>query len=279
MRHYAATIGFFDGVHRGHRYLIGQLLAEAARRDLDAALITFETHPRQDIRLLSTFKERTSLLQETGVTEIFCFQYPLIQNFTAREFMQILHERCAVDTLLVGYDHRFGSDLNEAGRTIQDYIREGKEVGVELVLIEQSPEGNMSSSKIRKALEEGRIADANAMLGYEYMLSGVVAHGRHIGHTLGFPTANLVVDENKLIPAHGVYACMVHEQAAIVNIGTNPTVGTNPETIEVHIPGCNEDLYDQKLTIRLTRRIRDEKTFATLDELRRQIERDLKEII
>lgn len=264
---YVATIGFFDGVHRGHRYLIGQLLREAAERGMESAILTFEQHPKH-MPLLTTFDERTALLRETGVTEIFCFQFPVIQPMTASEFMQVLYRRCGVRVLLMGYDHRFGSD--QPAR-YEDYVSMGREVGIEIVPIAQSPEGAMSSSKIRQALMLGQVEQANEMLGYAYTLSGTVVHGREIGHQLGFPTANIAVPADKLLPLPGVYAA----EGAVVNIGTNPTVGGQGLTIEAHFIGRNEDLYDETVSIRLLRRLRDEQKFHSLDELRHQIAQDI----
>ena len=274
---YAATIGFFDGVHSGHRYLIEQLKEAAAQQQLKSAVITFENHPKEVLigkspSLLTTFDERIALLKSLNPDQIYCFNFEIVKDMTAREFMTILHNQCEVDALLMGYDHRFGSDqLNN----IEDYIHIGEDVGIKIIPQQQAPEGDVSSTKIRHALSEGNIHTANNYLGYSYHLSGTVVHGRGIGHQIGFPTANIQTDSQKLIPKAGVYAVETNGHKAIVNIGTNPTVGNSEETIELHIPAFEGELYGQKIDIRFIRRLRDEKKFASLEELTRQIKSDI----
>ena len=306
---YIATIGFFDGVHRGHLFLIQQLLQRAEQEHLSSMLITFDEHPRQVLEgqspeLLLTREEREVRLKQSGVRQVLEFTFSVIQNMTAEEFMRILHERCDVDVLLMGYDHRFGSDhLQDFEAYRQAGIRAG--IQVEMALAQTSmatadnkreapnnPSTYISSTAIRQALHEGRITDANAMLGYPYALTGTVVHGRHIGTELGFPTANLAVPADKLIPRQGVYAATCHltpdtcnlqpdtchltPVPCLVNIGTNPTVGANlPLSIEVHIVGNHEDLYGQTLTIQLMAFIRNEIVFDNLQQLQQQIHTDL----
>ncbi len=278
---YAATIGFFDGVHKGHRFLLGELRRIAAENGLQSAVITFDEHPENVLGrnasfaskpLLTTTEERTKLLKEAGIDELFLFHFDVIQQMTAAEFMRVVHDRCGVEILLMGYDHQFGSDrLTE----FADYAALGKEIGLQIVAVSEAPDGAVSSSKIRKALLAGEVARANDMLGYAYTLSGTVVHGNGVGHTIGFPTANIQPDACKLVPASGVYAA----EGALVNIGTNPTVGNDHMTIEAYFPDYHgSDLYGQTVTLRLLRRIRDEKKFASLDELKTQIQTDLKSI-
>lgn len=275
---FAATIGFFDGVHKGHRFLLGELRRVAAERGLQSAVLTLDEHPELILTgnakpLLTTSQERTDLLKQTGIDEIFMFHFSVIQQMKAAEFMRIIRERCGVEVLLIGYDHHFGSDQPA---TFADYERLGAEVGLTVLPVSQSPEGDVSSSKIRKALMEGDVARANEMLGYSYMLSGTVVRGNGIGHTIGFPTANIAVDACKLIPRPGVYAA----KGALVNIGTNPTIGNDHLTVEAYlIDYQGGDLYDQTLTLHLTHRIRDERKFNNLDELKAQIRQDLDSVM
>lgn len=279
---YTATIGFFDGVHRGHRYLIGQLLNTAARHGDKAAILTFAQHPK-DAALLTPYEERIERLKETGVDEIFCFQFPIIREMTAEQFLQVLHDQCDVKTLLCGYDHRFGCDH----RTAADMVSIGSRIGVEILANDCSPEGDMSSSKIRKALLEGDIDTANRMLGYAYTLQGEVVHGKAVGRTIGFPTANLQLPEGKLIPKSGVYAT----EGGIVNINHEGLVEVhyvwNKEQVtrgKWQVTRSKEqgtrskDLYGQTITVPLLKRIRDERTFGSLEELKRQIEKDVREL-
>lgn len=275
---YTATIGFFDGVHRGHRYLIGQLLNTAARHGDKAAILTFAQHPK-DAALLTPYEERIERLKETGVDEIFCFQFPIIREMTAEQFLQVLHDQCEVKTLLCGYDHRFGCDH----RTAADMVSIGSRIGVEILANDCSPEGDMSSSKIRKALLEGDIDTANRMLGYAYTLQGEVVHGKAVGRTIGFPTANLQLPEGKLIPKSGVYAT----EGGIVNINHEGLVEVHyidvqrtdvQSTKDVLRGKSTKDLYGQTITVPLLKRIRDERTFGSLEELKRQIEKDIRGI-
>ena len=271
---YAATIGFFDGVHKGHQYLLDELRRVAKEHCLQSAVLTLDEHPEFILTghakpLLTTGQEREHLLKQSGVDEIFMFHFSVIQQMTAAEFMQIIHDRCGVEVLLIGYDHHFGSDQPSS---FSDYEQLGAEMGLTVLPVSQSPEGDVSSSKIRKALKEGDIERANAMLGYNYILSGPVVRGNGIGHTIGFPTANIAVDACKLIPKPGVYAA----EGAVVNIGTNPTIGNDHLTVEAYlIDYQGDELYGQNLTLRLTHRIRDERKFNNMDELKAQIQRDL----
>lgn len=286
---FAATIGFFDGVHKGHRFLLNELLRKAAESGLQSAVLTLDTHPQavlsgQPQSLLTTPDERAELLKQTGVDEIFLFRFDVIQQMTAAEFLHVLYERCGVQMLLMGYDHRFGSDrLTD----FADYAAIGEQIGVQMVPVAASPEGAVSSSKIRQALQLGDMEHANDMLGYPYTLSGVVVRGNGLGHTIGFPTANLQPDPCKLIPATGVYAAeavtlgpsLVSPQPALVNIGNNPTVGNDHLTIEAYLPSYQGgDMYGETLTLRFLRRIRDERKFASLEELRAQIHSDLAQV-
>lgn len=272
---FAATIGFFDGVHKGHRYLLRELSRVAAERGLQSAVLTMDEHPETVLRgtikpLLTTSDERCDLLHQAGIDQVFTFHFDVIREMTAVEFMRFIHERYHVDVLLMGYDHRFGSDrLTE----FADYEACAKQAGMALIPVPVAPEGEVSSSKIRKALMEGDIERANAMLGYNYRLSGTVVHGNGIGHKIGFPTANIKPEACKLVPAAGVYKAI----RCVVNIGTNPTVGNKEVTIEAHLLDYSgEELYGKTLTLEFERRIRAERKFDSLEELRKQIAEDIK---
>ncbi|MCQ2310897.1 MAG: riboflavin biosynthesis protein RibF [Paludibacteraceae bacterium] len=279
---YAATIGFFDGVHRGHTFLIQQLIRQAQQDGLGAMLITFDNHPRQTLEgkspaLLLTREEREQRLRANGVNQIIEFRFDVIKGMTAEDFLHILHTQCEVDELLMGYDHRFGCDHLT---NLADYQAAGSRADVRVLNIGQSPDGDISSTKIRNALAQGNLQEANTMLGYPYFLSGEVVHGKHIGTQLGFPTANLAVAAEKLIPLPGVYAATCSTgSTCLVNIGTNPTVGDNNQlTIEVHIPDFQGDLYGQRLTVELIRYLRPDKRFGNEDQLKQQILLDLQQL-
>ena len=271
-----ATIGFFDGVHKGHRFLFRQLDELGKARGLQPLIVTFEQHPRLALqsdfvpRLLSTSPERKALLSAFG--EVLMLPFDAIQPLTAEQFMRRLHDEYRVSVLLMGYDHRFGSDRLKHP---QDYRRIGAQTGIEVVTSGEFMDGewHVSSTEIRGALENGNILLANELLGRPYKLSGTVVHGKGLGRTIGFPTANIEPDPSKIIPKAGVYAVRVHacsidRSPAILNISTDGT-------IEVHIPSFRGDLYGQRLDVQFSRFIREEKQFDDLDELKEKIKEDI----
>ena len=280
-----ATIGFFDGVHKGHRYLFEQLHGFAEQLDERVLIFTFLQHPRSVLThdcppLLTTTEEREQLLGNYG--DVHFFDFAEVQPLTALQFLDYLADRWKVRHLLMGYNHHFGSD----GRmSDEQYAAYAAQVGITILRAQPYSDADLrpSSTKIRNFLLQGNIAEANRLLGYDYQLTGRVVHGRMIGRQIGFPTANIMPATDKLIPAAGVYKVMVKgewlkvkgEEVALVNIGTNPTVGNTHQTIEVHIPGFEGDLYNQTLTLQFIERIRGEQRFASLDELQAQIRKDL----
>ena len=271
-----ATIGFFDGVHLGHQYLLHQLRETGLKLGLTPAVVTFREHPKLVLTgdcppLITTTDERLALLKEY-TSHLICLDFRSVQSLTAEAFMRKLKQEYEVEVLLMGYDHHFGSD-RLAG--IDEYIARGREAGVQVLLQEQAPEGAVSSTKIRHALTEGDIVEANRLLGHPYSLSGTVVHGRGLGRQLGFPTANILTSPYKLIPASGVYLTEVNGRRAVTNIGKNPTVGNAETTIETHIPDFSGNLYDEPLTLTFLRRIRPEQRFPSLDALRIQIAQDI----
>ena len=288
-----ATIGFFDGVHIGHCHLINMLKKVARERGVEACVITFDRHPRQVVQpewcpeMLTSLEEKTQLLKATGIDrcEVLHFDREMA-NQSAREFMlHTLKEKLGVSILVTGYDNRFGHNRSEG---FEDYVRYGKEIGIEVIKGEELTDGsnNVSSSSIRRMLKEGRIEDATRCLGREYQLTGTVVGGEHIGRTIGFPTANIRPnDSNKLIPANGVYAVDVWSQAgdinrerAMLNIGTRPTFNGTATTIEVHIPHFAGNLYGSTLSIAFLRKIREERKFDSPEALVEQLNKDLNNI-
>ena len=276
-----ATIGFFDGVHRGHQYLFEQLRNQAAEHGLQPLIITFQQHPRSILQrdyqpqLLTPDIERIELLREQNNGQVEVFDFSQIQALTAKEFMILLSSKYNVSALLMGYDHSFGSDRL---RHIYDYKRIGQETGIEVIPAKEltDNEFHISSTEIRSALNYGNIVLANQLLGRPYSISGKIIHGKALGRTIGFPTANLCPsDSRQLLPKSGVYAGRMMDKKVIANIGTNPTIGNDQLSIEVHIPGFNGDLYGSQQTIVFERFIREERKFSSLLSLRRQIHDDL----
>lgn len=288
-----ATIGFFDGVHIGHCHLINMLKKVARERGVESCVITFDRHPRQVVQpewcpeMLTTLEEKTQLLKATGIDrcEVLHFDREMA-NQSAHDFMQhTLKEKMGVSILVTGYDNRFGHNRSEG---FEDYVRYGKEIGIEVIKGEELTDGsnNVSSSSIRRMLKEGRIENATRCLGREYQLTGTVVGGEHIGRTIGFPTANIRPnDSSKLIPANGVYAVDVWSQAgdinrerAMLNIGTRPTFNGTATTIEVHIPHFAGNLYGSTLSIAFLRKIREERKFDSPEALVEQLNKDLNNI-
>ncbi len=286
-----ATIGFFDGVHRGHRFLIRQLTRYAVGHDLASLLVTFRTHPRQVMQaayqpqLLTTYDEKCGQLATTGADYCLTLDFTTaLAALSARRFMaEILKEKLSVKVLVIGYDHRFGHDRSEG---FAEYVEYGRELGMEVVRADAfaMSEVNVSSSMVRACLAEGEVGMAARCLTRPYEITGRVVHGFHVGHELGFPTANIQVeDSQKLIPKNGVYAVWVkgkiggeeHVWGGMLNIGLRPTMenGEN-RTIEVHLLDFAGDLYGCRLTLSFVRRLRDERKFRNKGELVHQLRED-----
>lgn len=286
-----ATIGFFDGVHRGHRFLIRQLTRYAVGHDLASLLVTFRTHPRQVMQaayqpqLLTTYDEKCGQLATTGADYCLTLDFTTaLAALSARRFMaEILKEKLSVEVLVIGYDHRFGHDRSEG---FAEYVEYGRELGMEVVRADAfaMSEVNVSSSMVRACLAEGEVGIAARCLTRPYEITGRVVHGFHVGHELGFPTANIQVeDSQKLIPKNGVYAVWVkgkiggeeHVWGGMLNIGLRPTMenGEN-RTIEVHLLDFAGDLYGCRLTLSFVRRLRDERKFRNKGELVHQLRED-----
>lgn len=288
----AATIGFFDGVHCGHRYLIGRVIDEARADGLASMVITFARHPRQVIdthyvpRLLSTPEMKIERLAETGIDRCTVLDFDRrMAALTAREFMiHILSSRLNVRKLIIGYDNRFGHDRSES---IDDYCAYGRTLGIEVIKsCGITVDGiRVSSSVIRNAIERGDLTEANRCLGYAYTLSAHVSHGFRNGHRLGFPTANLDMDEVcQLLPQIGVYATRVRIEGecelhpAMTSVGTRPTFDGTRLSVETYILDFDADLYGRKLEVAFLKRIRGEKKFADLQQLRTQMADDERHI-
>ncbi|MEA4935222.1 MAG: riboflavin biosynthesis protein RibF [Paludibacter sp.] len=290
---YAATVGFFDGVHAGHRFLINELKKEAKKHGLLSMVITFKLHPRKVLHasyqpeLLCSPEEKIQLLKATGVDQVIELNFsPEMAKLSAYEFMsQILADQLKVGLLLVGHDHRFGHN-REDGFT--EYVQYGKQTDIEVIQATRFTTATMnhiSSSEIRTALKNGDIETANALLTTPYAFTGYVIDGFKVGRKIGFPTANLKpVNSDKLIPGTGVYAAMVEWNQkfykAMMNIGRRPTLdnGTNI-SLEVHIIDFSEDIYHQEIKIQFLHKIRDEKKFDSVDQLILQLEKDKEYVV
>ncbi|WP_372973538.1 bifunctional riboflavin kinase/FAD synthetase [Muriicola sp.] len=280
------TIGTFDGVHIGHRLILERLINDARVNNRVAVVLTFFPHPRMvlqkdtDLKLLNTIEEKKQILDELGI------DYLIIQPFTktfsrlsATAFVRdVLVNSLHTKKVIIGYDHRFGRNRNA---NINDLIAFGNALDfeVEEIPAQEIEAVAVSSTKIRNALLQGDIATANSYLGYDYMLSGKVVKGKGLGKQLGFPTANLLIEESyKLIPKNGVYVVRSNFKGRTVygmmNIGFNPTVAGEEHSIEIHFFDVEEDLYGQFIQVSIMEWIREEQKFSSLDELKEQLSRD-----
>ena len=296
-----ATTGFFDGVHCGHRLVIDRLVSLARERGDKSLVVTFWPHPRavlqdgaRELRLLTTLEEKKALLHGLGVDRVEVLDFTRrFASLTAEQYLRdILQARFGVTTLLMGYDNRLVSDRLTAS-TLRSSVPGIDVIELPPLSFRAEPSSlsfraepqaesrnlEVSSTRIRNALEIGDIAAANGMLGYGYSLTGAVVAGNRLGRTIGFPTANMKLYEPlKLVPARGVYAVQVQVLGqtcrGMTNIGVRPTVGGTVPTIETHILDFNEDIYGLPLRITFLRRIRNEVRFPSLDALKRQLEKD-----
>lgn len=289
---YCATIGFFDGVHRGHQFMIDSLTTMAHAQGRQSLVITFDRHPRQVVhadyvpQLITTTDEKLQLLHATAADRIEVLHFDAqMAQLSAYEFMrQVLHEKYGVAMLLTGYDNRFGHNRAEG---FADYVRYGEEMGMKV--LQNTPidiDGlRVSSSLIRRLIVEGNITEASNCMGHPYSITGCVAHGFQEGRRIGFPTANIVSESaEKLVPGNGVYATRVSVEGgewmpAMLNIGTNPTFQRQQTTIEAHIIGFEGDIYGRKVRVEFGRKLRDEQRFESVEALQKQLEADKKEVL
>lgn len=289
---FCATIGFFDGVHLGHRFLLKQVNEAARQRGLKSMAVTFADHPRRTLQtdyrplLLTTPEEKVHLLSDNGLDACAVFHFTKeMAALSAREFMQYyLHDYLGVRCLVIGYDHRFGHNRDEG---FEDYQAYGREMGMEVVQAQplQNDEFTVSSSVVRRFLEVGNVKKARECLGRSYHLRGTVVEGRHVGRDLGFPTANLRPENpDLLVPARGVYAIYAEvngkKYPAMLNIGKRPTLNNGDDcSIESHLFGLSEDIYGKTLTLTFEHHLREERKFGSLDELKAQLKEDARQTL
>ena len=281
-----ATIGFFDGVHVGHRFLIKELQDWGKELNMPSAVITFPEHPRQVLhsdyrpKLLDTFQEKMERLETTGIDYCIALDFTYeLSLYSAADFIRLLAEEYHVKGLLIGYDHRFGHDRSDG---FEQYVGYGGQVGMEVRKASPYDEGNIrvSSSEIRRLLQEGKVEMANALLTYPYQLRGRIVSGYKVGRTIGFPTANIEVDSPyKLLPKVGVYAVWVEllgkRYKGMLYIGKRPTLQNGDNlTIEVNILGFSGNAYNDEITVSFVYAVREDKTFESVGALREQLERD-----
>lgn len=288
-----AAVGMFDGVHLGHQALVDFVGCCARDSEREPVVFSFTRHPLQVVApasappLLTAVDERLELLRLAGASQAIALDFDqALRRLTAKEFMLMLSRVYGVEQLVLGFNHRFGSDrLTD----FADYQRIGSSLGIDVRLCTEmvtDPQGRpVSSSAIRQFLTDGDAASASAMLGRPYALQGIVVHGRGLGHTFGFPTANVQPScPEQLVPAPGVYACLASVGAlksapAMVNIGTRPTVDGHRLTIEANIIGADADLYGLEATLHFVSRLRSERRFPSVESLAAQLAIDRHDVL
>ncbi len=290
---FVQTIGFFDGVHCGHQYLLRQVTDEAARRGLKSMVVTFRQPPRQvldpknSIPQLTTLQEKLCLIEQCGIDSVALLDFTLeLAEMDARRYMEeTLRNRLHGKALVIGYDNRFGK---RDGNGFAEYKQYGEELGIEIIQALPLPAKyrlQASSTVVRNALAEGDIVTATRVLGRPYSISGTVTHGQAIGRVIGFPTANIIPDSSdKLVPKAGVYATTVTVGnscfGGMLYIGDRPSVRSYPEPrIEVNLFDFNEEIYGCHICVDIISRIRDEQQFESLDLLRAQLAKDKEQAI
>ncbi len=277
----------FDGVHLGHLSIINKLKEIAGKEHLESAILSFWPHPRKflnpndDVKMLNTLEEKLELLEKSGIQNIFLKTFDEeFRNLTGTEFCeQVLIQKLNVKHIIIGHDHTFGKNKSgnfELLKSLSD------ELGFKVNQLEaiQKNDLNVSSTKIRIALSEGRIKDANGMLGYHYPLTGKVIHGKKLGRTIGYPTANIEVPINKLLPKSGAYIVEVYIDnqfyKGMLSVGTNPTIDDKSKSLhtEVYILDFDQDIYDQQITIKFRDFLHDEIKFEGLEKLIEKLDED-----
>jgi riboflavin kinase/FMN adenylyltransferase len=281
------TIGTFDGAHLGHRAIFKKMREEAQKFGGETVVITFYPHPRvvlepenTELRFIKTQERKIQEIEQAGIDHLIVVEFTKSFAGTSSEdfIRNLVLEKIKPKALIIGYDHHFGKDRSGG---IQLLEKMGEEFGFDVDMVEEQTINGItvSSTKIRNLLKEGKVKEANLLLGHEYSITGTVVKGKSIGKDLGFPTANIeVADGYKLIAAVGVYACRVFFNDVVYkgmsNIGFRPTVDQGDLTIEVNIFDFNQNLYGQEITILFVDRMRDEKKFENLEALRNQLVND-----
>jgi riboflavin kinase/FMN adenylyltransferase len=285
------TLGTFDGVHIGHRKILKKLIQNTQNNEFESLVLTFFPHPRMvletqsNIKLLNTIAEKTSLLEAIGIDNLVVHPFDkAFSQLSAEEFVRsILVDQFQIHKIIIGYDHRFGRNRTA---DINDLIGFGEKYGfeVEQISVKELNDISVSSTKIRTAIGQGNMSLANSYLGYDYFLSGKVVEGKRLGRTIGFPTANLQINgDYKLIPLNGVYIVKSilggQNVFGMMNIGFNPTVGGDKQTIEIHYFDFEANLYQQEIEVSILHYIRAEQKFESVTLLQQQLNKDKKTAI
>ena len=282
------TIGTFDGVHLGHQKIIKRLVELKNKQGGEIVVFTFDPHPRKvlfpeqkDLKLITLTEEKCEVLKHFGVDHVLVF--PFTKEFSQMQandyIVDVIVKGLKTKTLVIGYDHRFGSNREGSIETLKQFATT-HQFNVEEIPAQEINQLNVSSTRIRRAIEEGDVLVANDFLGYSFFITGKVVKGKQLGRTIGYPTANISIgNEDKLIPKIGVYAVNVligkQSYKGMLNIGTNPTTDLdNIIKIEVNIFDFDQDIYGERVKVEFVKRIRNEEKFANLDELKQALAND-----
>lgn len=281
----ALSLGMFDGVHLGHKCIIDELKKVGSDNNLETAILTFWPHPRfvfnpnEDLKLLNTLEEKTLLMEKYGINNLFLKEFDEeFRNLTGEEFVRrILIDKLNVKYLIIGYDHSFGKNKSGNFELLQKLSKE-LDFEVEQMEAINIHENNISSTKIRNALLKGNILEANEMLGYSYSVSGTVVHGKKLGRTIGYPTANIETENLKLLPKKGAYIVEIFinnkQYKGMLSVGTNPTVNGEKLTVEVYILNFEGDIYGEKITVNFRDFLHEEIKFEGLEKLVERLHED-----
>jgi riboflavin kinase/FMN adenylyltransferase len=282
------TIGTFDGIHIGHQEILSRIIEEAKEIQGESVLFTFFPHPREVIfpdshglKMLTTQEEKMTHLEFLGIDNIILFPFTKeFSEYTAKEFVQkILVEQIGVYKVVIGYDHQFGKDRSGNIELLKE-LAEEFHFEVEEIPAQDVEDINVSSTKIRKALKEGDMEVVNQFLGRPFEINGIIVEGNQLGRDLGFPTANVdIQDEKKMLPGNGAYVVEIELEEnlykGMMNIGFNPTHNLkSKESVEVFIHDFDEDIYGKQIKVEVLAKIRDEKKFSSSDELKAQLKKD-----
>lgn len=286
------TTGTFDGVHLGHLEIINRVTQLAQQNNGESVVVSFHPHPRTvihpnvEIKLIQTIEEKIVRLEKAGIDHFVII--PFTQEFSRNSSLDFVRDflikKLQAKMLVIGYDHQFGRNREGSITQLQEFSTHYS-FTIEQIQAQTFDNINISSTKIRAALQEGDIETANALLGYEFVISGTVVHGQKLGTNIGFPTANIDIHNmHKLVPATGVYAVKVWVDGSpfqgMLNLGSKPTVSTaNKESIEVHIFDFDQRIYGKEIQVHFVQRMRNEQKFASLPALIRQLQKDKKQAL
>ena len=279
------SLGKFDGLHSGHRYLLQELLHQKERLGGKSVIFTFSTPPRDEIekkkhKVLLTLEEKEFIFEQAGID--YLIEYPFTQDvmkMSAEDFVDMIVKRLNVKAFIVGTDYYFGYQRKGDYHLLEEL---SSQYGFDVIVVnkKQYHGEDISSTLIRNCIKQDNLLLANELLGFPFFVQGSVEEGNHIGRTIGIPTINLLPAEEKLLPSNGVYASTIfvnnQEYKGITNIGKKPTVGDdNPIGVETHIFDFNKNVYGQKVRVTLLEKVRDERKFSSVEELKNQIQDDI----